>query len=151
MMNDIIILDKNVKLFLRRLIMEIIRRAISILTAAATTGVLILPSNIPFAADANIIAAEYTGEGNTKGDINLDGEVSISDAVSHINDEIRKSFKVKKVNSSHTKGETVIISETDIPDISLKSAVSQTGYRMISANHVPYEKRGLLDRLLKKK
>lgn len=69
----------------------------------------------------------------------------------HINDEIRKSFKVKKVTSSHTRGETVIISETDIPDISLKSAVSQTGYRMISANHVPYEKKGLLDRLLKKK
>lgn len=62
--------------------MEIIRRSISVLTAAVTTGVLILPSNIPFAADANIIASEYAGEGNTKGDINLDGEVNISDAVS---------------------------------------------------------------------
>lgn len=30
---------------------------------------------------------------------------------SHINDAIRNSFDVKKVNSSHTKGETVIVSK----------------------------------------
>ena len=33
---------------------------------------------------------------------------------SHINDSIRRVFPVKKVTSSHTKGETVILTEEDI-------------------------------------
>ena len=33
----------------------------------------------------------------------------------HMNDAIRAAFRVKKVTSSHAKGETVIISE-DAPD-----------------------------------
>ena len=30
---------------------------------------------------------------------------------SHINDAIRRAFNVKKVTSSHSKGETVVLSE----------------------------------------
>ena len=30
----------------------------------------------------------------------------------HINDAVRKNFPVKKVSSSHTKGETVMLSES---------------------------------------
>ena len=33
---------------------------------------------------------------------------------SHVNDAIRNSFRVKRVSSSHSKGETVILSEQDI-------------------------------------
>ena len=34
---------------------------------------------------------------------------------SHINDAIRQAFPVKKVTSSHTKGETVILADQAIP------------------------------------
>ncbi len=33
---------------------------------------------------------------------------------SHINDAIRKAFPVKKVTSSHSRGETVLLTESDI-------------------------------------
>lgn len=69
----------------------------------------------------------------------------------HINDEIRKNFAVIKVGSSHTKGETIIISKNDISDTSLKAAIEKTGYHVSSVSHEPYEKNGLLDRLRKKK
>ena len=35
---------------------------------------------------------------------------------SHINDAIRQNFNVKKVKSSHTKGQTEIIAENDIEE-----------------------------------
>lgn len=35
---------------------------------------------------------------------------------SHVNDAVRKAFPVKKVTSSHGKGETVILTETDISE-----------------------------------
>ena len=36
---------------------------------------------------------------------------------SHINDAIRKAFSVKKVTSSHSKGQTVILTEQDIDEL----------------------------------
>ena len=35
---------------------------------------------------------------------------------SHINDAVRNAFPVKKVTSSHSRGQTVILSETEIPE-----------------------------------
>ena len=46
----------------------------------------------------------------------------------HVNDAIRAAFAVKKVTSSHSKGETVILTGEDIADDALRSAVSATGY-----------------------
>lgn len=69
----------------------------------------------------------------------------------HINEEIRRNFAVKKVSSSHTKGETIIIAENDLSDTSLEAAIEQTGYQVISVSRELYEKNGLLDRLRKKK
>ena len=34
----------------------------------------------------------------------------------HVNDAVRKAFPVKKVTSSHSKGETVILTKNDIED-----------------------------------
>lgn len=62
---------------------------------------------------------------------------------SHINDVIRRNFKIKKVTSSHTSGETVIISEDVLPEEKIKSAISETGYEVISVASEPYEKKGL--------
>ena len=51
---------------------------------------------------------------------------------SHINDAIRRVFNVKKVSSSHTKGETVILSEMPIDESALKQTIDDTGYIMLS-------------------
>ncbi len=61
---------------------------------------------------------------------------------SHINDAIRRDFPVKKVTSSHTKGETVIVTETDIDEAALRSAIDATGYRVLSVESGPYERKG---------
>lgn len=61
----------------------------------------------------------------------------------HINEAIRNAFKVKKVTSSHTKKQTVIVAEKDIPEQELKSVVAKAGYDAVSVNSEPYEKKGL--------
>ncbi|MCM1158810.1 MAG: cation transporter [Bacteroidales bacterium] len=62
----------------------------------------------------------------------------------HINEAVRNTFRVKKVTSSHTKKQTVILAEQDIPEEELKNAVVKAGYEMVSVNSEPYEKKGLL-------
>lgn len=62
---------------------------------------------------------------------------------SHMNDAIRNSFKVKKVTSSHSKGETVIISEEAPDENKLSEIIGKTGYKLISFSSEPYEKKGL--------
>ncbi len=64
---------------------------------------------------------------------------------SHVNDAVRRAFPVKKVTSSHTKGETVILTETDISEEQLRTAMDPTGYRVLSVRKENYEKKGLHD------
>ena len=40
----------------------------------------------------------------------------------HINDTIRRTFSVEKVSSSHTKGETVILSREPLDEAALRAA-----------------------------
>lgn len=62
----------------------------------------------------------------------------------HVNDAVRKEFpKVKKVTSSHGKGETVVISPEELDQEALKKAVEGTGYQVLSVSTEPYEKKGL--------
>ena len=68
---------------------------------------------------------------------------------SHINDIIRKSFAVKKVTSSHTKGETVIVSEAPLNEAALRTAIAETGYEVTDVSSKPYERKGLLGFLKK--
>ncbi len=62
---------------------------------------------------------------------------------SHVNDAVRRAFPVKKVASSHRKGETVILTETDISEQKLRDAVEATGYRVLAVSKESYEKKGL--------
>ncbi len=62
---------------------------------------------------------------------------------SHVNDAIRKELSVKKVTSSHTKKQTVILAEDDIDDGTLAAVIGSTGYTFVSADREPYKKRGL--------
>ena len=65
----------------------------------------------------------------------------------HINDLIRREFKVKKVSSSHINGEAVVISDDDLPFDKLKSAIDSTGYTLTDAKSEEYEKKSFFDRL----
>lgn len=67
----------------------------------------------------------------------------------HVNDAVRRAVPVKKVSSSHAKGETVILSEQQPDEQALRVAISETGYDVLSVSTKPYEKRGLFG-LLKK-
>lgn len=61
----------------------------------------------------------------------------------HVNDAIRRTFPVKKVTSSHSKKQTVILSENDIEEQDLRDAIGKTGYEVLTVTKEPYEKRGL--------
>lgn len=65
---------------------------------------------------------------------------------SHVNDVVRKAFPVKKVTSSHSSGETVILAENDIDEAVLRSAIGATGYEVKSVSKEPYERKGLFHR-----
>lgn len=65
---------------------------------------------------------------------------------SHVNDAIRKAFKVKKVNSSHTKSRTVIESEEALNEDALRKAITETGYEVKGITSETFEKKGLFSR-----
>ena len=67
----------------------------------------------------------------------------------HINDAVRKAFPVKKVTSSHGKGQTVILTEQDLDEQDVRDAVNATGYTVTSFSKEPYEKKGLFSFLHK--
>ena len=64
----------------------------------------------------------------------------------HINEAVRNAFPVKKVTSSHTKKETVILSEREIPETELRKVVAEAGYDVMSVNCEQYERKGLFSR-----
>lgn len=68
---------------------------------------------------------------------------------SHVNDAVRQAFKVKKVTSSRTKGETIVLSEDNISEDELRKAVDATGYTVLSIQTELYEKKGLFERFKK--
>ena len=59
----------------------------------------------------------------------------------HMNDLIRKNFKVKKVTSSAKDGETVIISDAQLDIPWAKKEIKDIGYELISYTSEPYEKK----------
>ena len=69
---------------------------------------------------------------------------------SHINDVVRKTARVNKVTSSHTKGETVILSEQPLDIEALRRAIAETGYTVKGAQEKPWEKKGFFASLFHK-
>ena len=80
--------------------------------------------------------------------LNIDG-MACGMCESHVNDAVRAKFPVKKVTSSHAKGETVILSEEDISEEALRAAIEPTGYKVLGYASAPYEKKGLFGHLKK--
>ena len=67
----------------------------------------------------------------------------------HINDAVRKAVPVKKVSSSHAKGETVLLTEQQPDEAALRAAITETGYEVCAVSTKPYEKHGLFGFLKK--
>ena len=61
----------------------------------------------------------------------------------HMNDLIRKNFKVKKVTSSAKDGETVIISDAELDIPWAKKQIKDIGYELVDYTSEAYEKKGL--------
>ena len=61
----------------------------------------------------------------------------------HVNDAVRKACPVKKVSSSRSKNQTVILSETELDTEVLMNAIRGTGYEVGAIQKEPYKKRGL--------
>ena len=81
--------------------------------------------------------------------LNIDGMMCAM-CESHVNDAVRNAFPVKKVTSSHSRGETVILSEQELDIDALKAAIAETGYTVKGAQSHPYEKKGFLNSLFHK-
>ena len=62
----------------------------------------------------------------------------------HINDAIRSHFQVKKVSSSHTKGQTVIQSQEPLDREQLVRVINDTGYQ---AGEIVEFVHGLVERI----
>ena len=60
----------------------------------------------------------------------------------HINDTVRAAFPVEKVSSSHSKGETVILSKAPLDENALRAAIDATGYTVGEISTAVYEKAG---------
>ena len=61
----------------------------------------------------------------------------------HVNDAVRKACPVKKVSSSRSKNQTVILSETELDTEAVMNAIRSTGYEVGTIQKEPYKKRGL--------
>ena len=66
----------------------------------------------------------------------IDG-MACSMCEAHVNDTVRRAFRVKKVTSSHKKGECVILAEEPLGQAELAAALDPTGYRVLSAESEP--------------
>lgn len=63
---------------------------------------------------------------------------------SHVNEAVRKAFpKAKKVTSSHSKGQTVILLKRTSPRPPA-APIEPTGYKVLGYKEEPYQKRGCL-------
>ena len=74
--------------------------------------------------------------------LNVDG-MKCGMCEAHVNDIVRKTTKVKKVKSSHQKGETIIISEEDIDTRLLHEVIDPTGYKILGVERRTVIKKGL--------
>ena len=73
--------------------------------------------------------------------VEVDG-MACSMCEAHINDAVRGAFPVEKVTSSHSKGETVILSQEPLDENALRAAIDATGYMAGEISTAVYEKKG---------
>lgn len=64
----------------------------------------------------------------------------------HVNDAVRAAVSPKKVNSSHSKGITEVISENELDSAALREIIEKDGYKVLDITSEPYVKKGLFGR-----
>ncbi|WP_024860294.1 heavy-metal-associated domain-containing protein [Ruminococcus flavefaciens] len=64
----------------------------------------------------------------------------------HVNDAVRAAVSPKKVNSSHSKGITEVISENELDSAALREVIEKDGYKVLDITSEPYVKKGLFGR-----
>lgn len=62
---------------------------------------------------------------------------------SHVNDIVRKNFNVKKVTSSHLKGETIFLTKDDVTKEQVVKIINPTGYIVDDFVKIEAIKKGL--------
>lgn len=77
--------------------------------------------------------------------LNIDG-MRCAMCEAHVNDAIRRALAVKRVTSSRSKGQTVILAERDIDETALRAAIAAAGYELKAVTKEVYEKKGLFRR-----
>ena len=60
----------------------------------------------------------------------------------HVNEALQNAFDIRKVTSSHEEDRTEILSEETLSEEDLKKTIGSAGYKMVSYESVPYEKKG---------
>ena len=66
----------------------------------------------------------------TKVTLEIEG-MACSMCESHINEAVRKAFDVKKVSSSHSKNQTVILTEQEIDEQALRQVIDATRFHYV--------------------
>ncbi len=74
--------------------------------------------------------------------VKVDGMMCVM-CESHINEAMKKNFKIKKISSSHEKGLTEIVSENELSESKINEVIEEAGYKAVSVESKPYEKKGL--------
>ena len=69
----------------------------------------------------------------------------------HVNECIKKNFKVKSVVSSHKEGETVIESAESIDHAALQAEIEKTGYQVVEITEEEVAKKCILCKIFGKK
>ena len=81
----------------------------------------------------------------TKTTLKIDG-MTCGMCAAHVHDTIRACVPVNKLTTSHSKGTSVLVTEAPVNETALRAALDATGYRVVSVQSEPYEKRGLFHR-----
>lgn len=83
----------------------------------------------------------------TQTTLKIDG-MACSMCESHINEALRNAFDIKKVSSSRSAGETVIISDNELDKDKIINVIASTGYEVKAVSSETYQKKtGLFGKL----
>ena len=73
--------------------------------------------------------------------VKVDG-MQCSMCEAHVNEAVRRALPVKKVTSSHSKGQTVILAEQPLDEQAIRAAIEPTGYRVLGIESGPCRQKG---------
>lgn len=59
----------------------------------------------------------------------------------HVNNAVSRAFVTENITSSYKKGETEIISESELDKDSLRDVIEKEDYKVISITSEPFEKK----------